>query len=129
MYRRSFFKNKKPNLPHVKTFKEWQRGYIPSVEDAIGNIPKRAKESRQYPTTYTDNKGNHPSENLLSAMLNSLTCFGRKPDACSDKYRSRKFKYPRPKECIDRILTNLDYLVHTPNMTLKIRVLINIIGL
>ena len=84
------FSRIKPNLPHVKTFKEWQRGYIPSVEDAIGNIPKRAKESRQYPTTYTDNKGNHPSENLLSAMLNSLTCFGRKPDACSDKYRSRK---------------------------------------
>ena len=100
------FSRIKPNLPHVKTFKEWQRGYIPSVESAIENIPKRAKESRQYPNTYTDNKANHPSENLLSAMLNSLTCFGKKPDACSDKYRSRKFRYPRPKECIDRILTN-----------------------
>ena len=100
------FARVKPNLPHVKTFKEWQRGYIPSVEDAIENIPVRAKNSRQYPSTYTNNRYNHPSENLLSAMLNSLTCFGRKPDACADKYRSRQFRYPRPKECIDKILTN-----------------------
>lgn len=102
------FSRIKPNLPHVKTFKEWERGYIPGVEDAIGNIPKRAKESLQYANTYTNNKANHPSENLLSAMLNNLACFGKKPDACADKYRSRKFNYSRPKECIDTILTNVN---------------------
>ena len=103
----NIFARVKPNLPHIKTFKEWQRGYIPSVENAIENIPTRAKNSRQYPSTYTSNTYNHPSENLLSAMLNSLACFGKKPDACDDKYRSRQFKYPRPKECTDKILANL----------------------
>lgn len=95
-----------PNLPNSKTFKEWDRGYIPSVEDAIGNIPKRANESTQYAATFTNNAANHPSENLLSAMRNSLACFGKPGDACDDKYRSKEFKYPRPKQCIDTILTN-----------------------
>ena len=95
------------NLPYSSTFKTWNNAWIPSVEQAINNIGEKAKTSIQYDRTYDQNKSDHPRQNLSSSLLNNLTCYGKRPNPCDDRFRQKKYNYPRPKECIDSILRNI----------------------
>lgn len=99
---------KKSGLPLSKTFSNWNKGYIPSVETGIGNIQDKAEKSNQYAETYSENTKNFDIERLSSAKLNNMACFGILGDPCEDKYRNRKFKYKRPKECIKQIFANVN---------------------
>ena len=101
------------NLPNSKTFGRWNRKDIPSVEQAIALIPNRAETSKQYNATYNNMDGSRVSEqeqltqNMFSAKLNSMACYGEAPNPCDNRFRSREYGYARPKECTDSILSNL----------------------
>lgn len=95
----------KKHLPNSETFPIWDKTYIPSVEDSIREIPKRTMTSKQYNKT-NPNIIENPSEQMMfSANQNNLACVGKELDPCDDRFRSRKYGYPRPKKCIDDILT------------------------
>ena len=50
------------NLPYSATFQTWNKGWIPSVEQAVNNIGERAKTSIQYDRTYDLNKSDHQNK-------------------------------------------------------------------
>ena len=93
------------HLPNSRTFSLWDKTYIPSVENAIRDIPKRAMTSKQYNDTNPNSIENPAVQMMFSANRNHKACFDKEAEACDDRFRSREYRYPRPKKCIDDILT------------------------
>lgn len=93
------------HLPNSRTFPLWDKTYIPSVENAISEIPKRAVEGKQYNKTNPNSVEKPEIQMMFSANQNHLSCFGEEADPCDDRFRSVEYRYPRPKKCIDDILT------------------------
>ena len=97
----------KKHLPNSETFPLWNKTFIPSVEDAVSEIPKRAKDkdSKQYGKENPNSDENVAVQMMFSANQNHLACLDKEADPCDDRFRSREYRYPRPKKCIDDILT------------------------
>lgn len=95
----------KKHLPNSETFPLWDKTYIPNVENAISEIPKRAMTSKQYNKTNPNSTEPPALQMMYSANQNHLACKNKEANACDDRFRSREYRYPRPKKCIDDILT------------------------
>ena len=61
--------------------------------------------SKQYNKTNPNSIENPSEQMMFSANQNNLACVGKELDPCDDRFRSREYGYPRPKKCIDDILT------------------------
>uniref|UniRef100_A0A6C0F745 Uncharacterized protein n=1 Tax=viral metagenome TaxID=1070528 RepID=A0A6C0F745_9ZZZZ len=106
--------NEEHGLPQSRTFRLWDKTFIPSVETAVQKIPERMETSKQYEPNYPGKDGMLKKkdskgwflQNMFSALLNSKVCTNEEPDSCDDKYRSREYNFFRSKDCIDNIIVN-----------------------
>lgn len=97
------------------TIDKWNKTFIPSVENAFKQIPKKMFESIQYNPSYIDKEGNNVNDIAAkknSALLNGKICLGDDankntknfPNDCDKRFRQRDYGFTRPKSCIDGIL-------------------------
>jgi hypothetical protein len=97
------------------TIDKWNKTFIPSVENAFKQIPKKMFESIQYNPSYIDKEGNEVNDisaKMNSAERNGKICLGDNadkntkhfPNDCDERFRQRDYGFTRPKSCINSIL-------------------------